>query len=147
MNTRISLQYLAGLIDGDGCFEVQKQKPVYYYGRLCIYSCNHKVLKIIQDKFGGNISQRKRIKTHHRIEWVWYYIVNGKNNKLIKNLIPYLIIKKDQAKIILELTKLIGKQGKKVSSITVKKREEVYQKLLSCEGRGYYHALYQSKKL
>ena len=62
-NNEISLkfiQWFAGLTDGDGYIYVNKQGYVGY--ELTLPSCDEKVLRIIQNKFGGNIKPRSGVK-------------------------------------------------------------------------------------
>ena len=62
-NNEISLkfkQWFAGLTDGDGYIYVNKQGYIGY--ELTLPSCDEKVLRIIQNKFGGNIKPRSGVK-------------------------------------------------------------------------------------
>ena len=62
-NNEISLkfkQWFAGLTDGDGYIYVNKQGYIGF--ELTLPSCDEKVLRIIQNKFGGNIKPRSGVK-------------------------------------------------------------------------------------
>ena len=62
-NKEISLkfrQWFAGLTDGDGYIYVNKEGCVGF--ELTLPTCDEKVLRIIQNKFGGNIKARAGVK-------------------------------------------------------------------------------------
>uniref|UniRef100_UPI0030023490 intron-encoded RNA maturase bI4 n=1 Tax=Fomes fomentarius TaxID=40442 RepID=UPI0030023490 len=62
-NNEISLifkQWFAGITDGDGYIYVNKQGYVGF--EITLPTCDEKVLRIIQNKFGGNIKARSGVK-------------------------------------------------------------------------------------
>ena len=118
-------EYLAGIIDGEGCIYIKKstyrlRNPKYndcinpsYSIRLQVKMNDERVLQILKNKFGGTLYKEKRIyisklsiehniKTN-RLMWVWQC---GDRNatKALKKLLPFLIIKKEQAKNALKLS-------------------------------------------
>ena len=54
--------------------------------------------------------------------------VSRKDTKLLKQLIPYLVIKKQQAGLVLELIATIGNPGRKLTQETIAKRKELFEK-------------------
>lgn len=80
-------QWLAGLCDGDGYIYVNKQGTVGF--ELTLPSADEKVLRIIQNKFGGNIHPRGGLKAvrfrTQRKECV-YKIIQCLNGLVINNI-------------------------------------------------------------
>ena len=58
--TLIFRQWFAGITDGDGYISVNKQGYVGF--EMTLPTCDEKVLRIIQNKFGGNIKARSGVK-------------------------------------------------------------------------------------
>lgn len=57
-------QWLAGLIDGDGCFQVSKAE--YSSCEITVGLADERMLRIIQNKIGGSIKPRSGVKA---IRW------------------------------------------------------------------------------
>ena len=62
----ISLEWLAGYLDGEGCF-ITKQHTVC----VKVNSCNYDILCSIQDQFGGSITTHGKAKGNSRASWTW----------------------------------------------------------------------------
>lgn len=92
----ISLKWLAGYIDGEGCFS--------YYLRgtpnLRVNSANYDVLCRIKNQYGGAIYDHSKGNDKTRRSWTWY--ISGDEAKdLVLKLIPHLLEKQSQAVAIL----------------------------------------------
>lgn len=68
---RNELAYLAGYVDGDGCFYIGKNiNPIKYRSALIISSTNKEVLNYFQKTFGGGCifgKKNPRFKTYNPI--------------------------------------------------------------------------------
>ena len=100
----ISLEYLAGLIDGEGCLDFMSPKKYKYPQiRIALKENESRVLFLIKDIFGGRINHRgkqKSWKDYWSEQNLW--TISGKDcNKLLKKLFPYLVIKKQKAEVLL----------------------------------------------
>lgn len=103
--------YLAGFIDGEGCLTVTNSGAV-----LIIVSTNLEVLKKIKKCLGiGNIKSRK-IKSKKAKRYLkkskisYHYRISGQNLENLLGLIqPFLIIKKEQAKLLLNYYKTVNR--------------------------------------
>ncbi len=98
----ISIEYLAGLIDGEGCLMITALKHFKDYKRNIRYDPVMQIsntylplLQLIQLQYGGRI-QRSRADC-----FVLHFSAN-KMRELIPQLLPYLIIKKTQAEILMK---------------------------------------------
>ena len=96
--------YLAGLIDGEGCLYVKPLTAfprLYHFGGLSVTNTHLATLTWLKERFGGNI--RIKARTGNQIpcgEWS----IHGADaiRSLLKRLLPYLRIKKEQAVLLLE---------------------------------------------
>ena len=89
-NNEISLefrQWFAGLTDGDGYIYVNKEGRVGY--ELTLPSTDEKVLRIIQNKFGGNVHARggyKAVRYRTENRFSIYKIIHCLNGLVINNI-------------------------------------------------------------
>jgi len=117
------LNYLAGIIDGEGTIRIKKQKPrkrhnkgFYYFGLVSCGMTDKRPLILLMKTFGGKIYERKR--SNRKPSWDWIVVCNQAIN-CCKKLLPYLIIKKERAKICLKLD---------LHKIQTKGREKIQEK-------------------
>lgn len=107
MNT--DLAYLAGYIDGDGCFYIGKNiNPIKYRSGIIISSTNKDILRFFQKRFGGGCvfgKKNLRFKTYNIIN---QWIIGGScGYNLTQQLLPYIHEKKEDAKYFI---KFIGEK-------------------------------------
>lgn len=94
--------WIAGFIDGEGCFNITRTRTTIH-PRVLIVNTNLDSLKLIQGLYGGDITSRKvreKWKNFNSLRLQWR---NAK--KLISDIFPYLILKKKQAKLCLDCWK------------------------------------------
>ncbi len=93
--------YLAGIIDGEGTVTLTRRHPTETPSpNVSVSNSNLKLLKWIKRKAGGWISTKKIYKPHHCQTYVWG-ITHDKAINLLGIIEDYLIIKKPQAKLII----------------------------------------------
>lgn len=126
MNTEI-LSYLAGVIDSDGFLTIKRNtysvrikkdsKRPYYCERIGLKQTSPLVVDIIHQNFGGSRTVQKPNTKNGKVLYS-IDIRNNKANAFIRAIFPYLIIKKRQAEILIELRKHIsgGRLGRAVNS-------------------------------
>lgn len=112
--------YLAGLIDGDGCINAsvaESNNQKWYRLHISINSVNPKVIKRLEQLFGGKGS--KRIRPHYKqgFIWEWRLILKQSVKNLLENVAPFLVIKQPQAEIGIEFLKLSGSCPEKRESM------------------------------
>lgn len=94
--------YLAGLIDGEGClsFRYDGRKTILrLYPALVIHMTNYEIIKLLHNEFGGSFGtiQSDGIK---KISYTWQF--QGEQViSIVQRVYPYLIVKKQQADLIL----------------------------------------------
>ena len=95
----LSLEYLAGLVDGEGNIALRpsnKGKYRKYYPGIQITNTYRPVLEMVLLQFGGRIDGPKRSRGSTKDCWDWRATGDTARN-LIRALIPHLIIKRDIA--------------------------------------------------
>ena len=93
----IELAYAAGYLDGEGSFRFNNGSANVRIGNTYLDT-----LEWFQEKFGGSVRQKKRVKSHWRQAYVWG--LNGsKACKMITQVYPYLQEKRPQAILLLEV--------------------------------------------
>lgn len=131
--------YLAGIIDGEGTIRIGACKPnkknpnwnVRYYAAISIGMVEKKVIEKLQQAFGSNIW----IECVPNRKTIYRWGTSGTKNMIdiIKKLIPYLIVKKEQAKLILQFCenkKVNGfRRNLKLPMKELQRREEIYLKV------------------
>jgi hypothetical protein len=113
-------EYLAGLFDGEGCIDVQRLYPqtgvkgrtyVRPRVRMCMAdSCRVLGMKL-QERFGGHLVSRKSFQPNQQSSWSLEWLSQGDITRLLNTILPYLILKAEQAKLVLWwLNTVSGKQ-------------------------------------
>jgi len=98
-------EYLAGFFDGEGCITLTKcgiSKTGVQKYRVEIQVTNTVKTPLIEYEklFGGSI--HKQVRDHPLRDCYKWTVTNKKAHKFLSTMIPYLIIKKDEALIALE---------------------------------------------
>ena len=130
--------YLAGIIDGEGSISIEIQgtknrKTDYYTVRLIVINTDLRLLEWIESNYGGSIKSRtKYINRKQCYNWVLFSF-NAAN--LLKNCLPYLIVKKQRAEILIEFmnSKL---DSYFISKKVQEKRRELYALCKSLNKQG-----------
>lgn len=113
MNHNLGLAYLAGLVDGEGSilFSVgrsirrgargQELHVIQYQPRLQIANCSERLLLMVRDFVGaGHVHSNPRSKAIWKTGY--QYQLSGTHlGPLLKQLIPHLILKEQQARLVL----------------------------------------------
>jgi len=99
---KLSLQYIAGLFDGEGWITVNNNKE-NFVPTVGIKMNGLYLLKELHQKFGGYCYERKNYINRPLTDWS----LRGafQVTKFLKKIEPYLIIKKEQAQLCLKLCK------------------------------------------
>lgn len=102
--TETEKAYLAGLFDGEGHIGYYKNTTGYGNFNLMVTITNtdHRVMKWLKDKLTiGKISPKQ--KTHNKPAWTWQIRNSHDAFEFLQIILPYLVIKKDQADLLLSL--------------------------------------------
>ena len=109
---KLSREYIAGILDGEGCISIYHQKvqkgKVYlsYNVRVIVGMTDPLVVHLLRDQYGGSVWLRKR-PAPWKASYTW--CLTGKIvEKFLNDILPFLMIKKGQAMLALELRKHIN---------------------------------------
>jgi hypothetical protein len=136
MTKQSKFAYLAGFIDGEGCFSITHNrngspKGFGYTARICIVSTNRGILEWIVQNFGGSILNRnpKNWKSNWKKSYEWRFTSIKPMESLLLGLLPYLIVKKEQANTLLKYARLQGQNNPSA-------REELFLQMKKLNFRG-----------
>jgi len=139
----LTIAYLAGIFDGEGSVYINKtssphslklwERKTPNYALNCGVTNSYRgVLEIFQKLFGGSIYDRKSHQVYD------YRIDRIMAKEMLKNLLPYLVIKKEQARIAIEFQETLFATSKEVSEEKLEYRDSVYFKIKSLNGSCYH---------
>jgi len=146
---RLSWKYLAGLIDGEGCVDVQVTSQVYVRPRLriALTDTSRFLLEIARTNFGGVLCDRPGSGTH-QASVSWELAGYASACPVLRNVVNHLFLKKEQARFALWMETNI--KGKHVSTevrdaireeLALMKRdphrlsEKAQDRILGCDSR------------
>ena len=111
---RETLAYLAGVIDSDGCINIQKQKAgkwaANYQPRVAVKQVTPQAPDLLYGTFGGSLwVQRPNAKRGRPLHvWVVHSAAAG---DALRQLLPFLRIKPEQARNALALCEVNARRG------------------------------------
>lgn len=95
------LSYLAGIMDGEGSFYIGLTKNKFN-SRMYIVNTDERLIHWLKNTFGGLTYKRNSLKNPHwktKYEWI---IEKAQIDPICKLIIPFLIIKKEQAELMIK---------------------------------------------
>lgn len=133
--TAEELAYLAGFVDGEGCIhghwtKARGSDTKIGAARLTVASTNLDVLLLCQKLFGGSICKRDLPRPRAlKVSWAW--CIGAQDTvRCLGMLSPYLIIKRREAEVAIELGQYIRPRGHvRISEVELKKRAELVAEL------------------
>ena len=99
MIKKTDLAYAAGYIDGDGCFSLRKQaikSRHKFIATLLVISSVRETMEWFKKTFGGNILEKGSPPGHKPC---YHFCVTGRKSSFVRELIPYLVEKKEEASL------------------------------------------------
>jgi hypothetical protein len=107
--------YVAGILDGEGtiCLYHIKNRQGYQHSGLqvIIYGTSLNLMKYLIANFGGKYYMRSKTSLSKKVQYAWHPSGRKNREKFLLGTLPYLVIKKEQAKLALEFLR-IGDQVK-----------------------------------
>jgi len=136
--------YLAGIIDGEGCFYIGHCKQGKYgsgyqwHVLIKVTSCDEELIVWLENTFGGSKDSRYRWtskKTAYRPVYNWQ-CTGEMLDYILPHIYPYLIIKKRQCEIFFEYRKTCKNIGsKRLPDHVVEKRMELHKAIRQLNSR------------
>ena len=121
--TDTQIAYVAGIFDGEGCIFIHEKNPrkrgksTNFELEIYVVNTNMPMLQFVQRVCGGNIS-KNGLRIHlrdgrlGRQSWRWA-AQSRKAADLLRQLLPYLIVKYDQAVLALQFAETkVNRQGR-----------------------------------
>jgi len=109
--TKEEIAYIAGIIDGEGCISLASRcDSSYRYVTPTVQVSNThlSLLDWLKELFGGTVDVRKDNRPNRKQCNTWR-VAGNKARFVIKLILPYLRIKKDQANIAMSIITYSGK--------------------------------------
>jgi LAGLIDADG-like domain len=97
--------YFAGFFDGEGCISGDKKHSL----RLALVNTDKRILEYFKSRYGGNIRQFVRHDGWSAC-WIWELGDMRQIESILLQLLPYLIVKREQAKVALNICRLWHKR-------------------------------------
>ena len=133
MSDKAKFSYLAGIIDGEGCLTIgagKKGNVTNYNSIIMVTSTSENLVKWLQSTFGGSYYKSGREVPNCKPAFIWRFLRKADIEKLLLAILPYLIIKREQAIALLEFVRLPRFTNDSP------KREILFQKLRTLNKRG-----------
>lgn len=129
----VLIAYLAGIIDGEGCISLRRNKGRgQFYVRVSVGITHKKTCELLQSIFKGNVRQEKR-STYPNAQPIWRWELVKAEDLLffLEQVGPHIRIKSRQIELAykwIEVKKRHLSVGPvKLSDDEIQRREEMYQ--------------------
>lgn len=130
-----SIEYLAGIIDGEGCITIVRTSKGSHELRIDLRMTDEAAVKAFYERWGGNYKGAHNYSNRpdRRLVYRWY-ISGKKAAEVLTDLYPYLKIKHPQASVGLKFQSLILTRNKGTQKLTeeeISEREELCKQIQS----------------
>lgn len=102
----VELAYLAGIIDGEGTIGLHERQGIGEKKRWCIRfivtNTDFRLIQWLIDNFGGNFYKKTPKVAKWKVSYVWTIYDTKKCYDLIKKIKPYLVLKNEQADVVIK---------------------------------------------
>jgi hypothetical protein len=132
MSDKAKFGYLAGILDGEGCLSItagQKETCVNYNSTLQVQNTSKELIDWLQHKFGGSVYLSKKETDKTKEAYMWRVLKKKDIEILLLATLPYLVVKREQAKLLLEFVRLSREAAPS-------QRKALYEKLRKLNSRG-----------
>ena len=142
--TDVELGYLAGMIDGEGCINYYKSKSksskigYTFVARLFITNTNLECLLYLQRLFGFGALRERTKQARRKKSWNLDFAPR-ETRVILEAVQPYLIIKKQQAQLMIEFLKSCvwgRKRGFVLSQSVIDCRHKLFNTMKDLNHRG-----------
>jgi len=137
IDREILLAYAGGLIDGEGCIGIYYNSVNHNYQlRISVEMVHKDGLEILDKLFGGRwYNQAAKQPRRARYKWM---IFNLTAANALKELLPYLYVKKEHANVALTGCWDAFRGGKTLSQEEIKIRESIHGQMKKLNKRGFF---------
>lgn len=124
--------YIAGIIDGEGSFNLYRSSATKICSRVYVVNTYKPLIDWLHHTFGGLTYERHHKVWKTRYEWIFE---KPQIKDLCIAIFPYLKVKREQAKIMIEFRDTILPKGNRLSLETRQLREDLYTRLKHLNSR------------
>jgi hypothetical protein len=133
-NTKSDFSYLAALIDGEGSLRIIKTKQYnangYCYHKVInITNCSRALMEYLVLHFGGIFKPKHSANENYIPAFRWTIFGNEIQENLLLAILPYLILKKQEANLILQFIRLDSKVNQEAREDLYQQFQKLYQPL------------------
>jgi len=132
MSEKAKYAYLAGIIDGEGCITIgagKRETCTNYNAIICVQNTSKNLIDWIQSKIGGQVYLSKKETDKNKAAWMWRFTKKKDIELLLLAILPYLVVKREQAKILLNFVRLSPSMNSEI-------RRLAYEQLRALNSRG-----------
>ena len=136
---QVGLAYLAGVLDSDGCIRISSNKVVHaqyptHFAVVVVTNTNESLMSWLQAEVGGNVHSTTPRNANWKVRYDWR--ISGVNAlDLIEAVLPYLVVKRTQAGVVLKMRQLVS-SGNRLTLELVERREQLSQQIGVLNKRG-----------
>jgi hypothetical protein len=144
--TQLEWAYLAGILDGEGTISIftsrnstKGRKYPCYCPRVSISNCDERIMIWLEKTIGGRARPVKRKRETNSRKWRQSYIWELSRKQavpILKNILPYLIIKRAQAALFLRFRETGQHRGSKLSLGIVHARQRIIDEMQFLNRKG-----------
>ena len=147
MTEQSKFAYMAGLIDGEGSFSITKsfsspnrdrRRYLTYKLSVSMSNTNEAVMAWVSRVFGGHYLTGSNLnrKPHYKTRFSWTLANFPDIEKFTLGVLPYLIVKRDQALLTLEFCRTVrtAKIGTALAPEVQQKRDEFWREMMRLNG-------------
>ena len=113
------LAYAAGVIDGEGCIRINRSpygshetRPTNYNLVVSVLTCDRVLPAFLHSLFGGSFRDYRFKSKRLHVHWS---VRSAHAEAVLRALLPYLKLKREQAEVGLEFRKLTGNNGTRLT--------------------------------
>ena len=133
------LAYAAGIVDGEGCISIYR-KPFRngpfkgsdssnYHLTVVVTQKDGKLVDWLYGNFGGSVSLLKKWERPDEKCWMHNWTLNyQKASEFLKDIMPFLVIKKKQAEIAIKFQGRMG-YGEKMTTHEIETRQKMHEEM------------------
>lgn len=126
--------WVAGVIEGEGCLNITYDRSKYLNSQFVIVNNSRGLLQEVQRIVGGKIYKRKDYEGRNWARAHLLFVLKNKQKlAVLPEIIPFLVTKKRQAKLMIEFLNLRA-NGRKI--IDTPRLLEIYQEMRKLNYRG-----------
>jgi hypothetical protein len=140
MSRATDIAWAAGFIDGEGCLSLTKtyragERDHLRQPRVQVTQVNRKPIDRLQELFGGKVYDDRARKTSSGNQ-IYVWEESGKALiPVLNEIIPHLVLKKQEAVCLLAFCSFIGNKGRGISDNEMVARNEVITMFDVARGR------------